>query len=270
MTAALVWKLLTPSTHPAAVAVIGVFGPGDRACDRLGFGPLEVGRVRVRDFGGVDRGVVARWDERSLHLMPHGGPAVVRAVLAWLASRGVEEQHDLDPRLIYPEANDRLEALMLDALANAESPLAVDLLLAQPEHWRHAARATNANLPLPEGGDRGVGVMDSRSQSSAGGDQNQLRRQTKEHQEEALPGPSLGEGDKTKPGPVADARGSWSRAVRTLLVDRHVHVEGPRGHPSTNLPQARPVESSRPWPRPHWSRRRNRRTSGTRPVFGAR
>ena len=40
-----------------------------------------------------------------------------------------------DPRARFPEAQTLLEACMLDALSRAASPLAVDLLLAQPAHW---------------------------------------------------------------------------------------------------------------------------------------
>jgi GTP1/Obg family GTP-binding protein len=42
---------------------------------------------------------------------------------------------------LYPEASDRFEALMLAALARAQSPLAIDLLLDQPRRWRRIRRA---------------------------------------------------------------------------------------------------------------------------------
>jgi tRNA modification GTPase len=66
--------------------------------------------------------------------MPHAGRAVLRGLAAALERAGIAEGR-LDPRAVYPEAGSLLEARMLDALARAASPMAIDLLLAQPERW---------------------------------------------------------------------------------------------------------------------------------------
>jgi hypothetical protein len=136
------WRILTPTTAPGAVAIIGLEGssPGDidSAVDRLGLDPVPVGRVSLQTLSGHDRGLVARWSQTCLHVMPHGGSAVVREVTARLSAVGIPPASIPDPVATYPEAQDRLEALMLHALALAESPLAIDLLLDQPRRWHSA------------------------------------------------------------------------------------------------------------------------------------
>lgn len=104
--------------------------------------PGPVGTMRLAGFhddaGEIDAGLIVRAGERDAHLMPHGGPRVVQRLLSRLRELGAElpdanEQH---PRLLYPEADDDYEALMLHALHRARSPLAIDLLLDQPQRWR--------------------------------------------------------------------------------------------------------------------------------------
>lgn len=136
------WRLLTPPSTPGAVAVIGLEGANEAAVDkaiaRLGLGPVPAGGVALRPLSTHDRGLVARWTPNCLHLMPHGGSAVVREVLARLLEIGIEAACAPDPLKTYPEAPDRLTALMLHALALAESPRAIDLLLDQPRRWKGA------------------------------------------------------------------------------------------------------------------------------------
>jgi tRNA modification GTPase len=102
-----------------------------------------VGAARLADLGGEDRGLAVRLDEDSAWLMPHGGPAVTAAVLR-VARAAAEDADaavalapggtDRDPR--WPEAADAVEAAMLDVMSHAASPLALDLLAAQPARWR--------------------------------------------------------------------------------------------------------------------------------------
>lgn len=61
--------------------------------------------------------------------MPHGGPAVIRAISAELTERLGAETRTWIP----PQAD--IRARVAEALAIARSPLAIDLLLQQPERW---------------------------------------------------------------------------------------------------------------------------------------
>lgn len=152
------WNVQTAPT-PGAIAVIELVASDaatlDRALEWIGFGPISVGAVALRDLGGIDRGLVARWAGESVHLMPHGGAAVVKGVLGWLESRGISGLGAIDAGLMYPEAADRIEALMLLALSKAASPMAVDVLLRQPALWRalgidagaHGAMEAAARVP---------------------------------------------------------------------------------------------------------------------------
>ncbi|TVQ63253.1 MAG: GTP-binding protein [Phycisphaerales bacterium] len=139
------YRLSTPPGRPAAIAIIDLTAATPADLDallaRLGMTPtdhaLGVGEVRLRDLAGVDRGLVARLTPTHAQCMPHGGPGVVRALVAAMESAGAvaaDEQSDAE----YPEASDAIEAHTLAALARASSPLAVDLLLDQPRRWREA------------------------------------------------------------------------------------------------------------------------------------
>lgn len=129
-------RLATPPAA-GAIAILEIIGDAARLWPALG-GEPPVGRAVVRMLLGVDRGVVMRWTDQLVHLMPHGGPAVLRALTRELASLGVEPMSapsDEDLRTLHPEAASVIEARMLETLARAPSPRAIDLLLAQPERW---------------------------------------------------------------------------------------------------------------------------------------
>ena len=134
------WRIVTPRTGPGALAAIELAGDGvDDALKTLGIGAVGVGRVALRDLCGVDRGVVARWSTRCALLMPHGGVEILRALVEQLSACGLERNDTLGEeglRDAYPEAADLVEARMLEALARAASPRAIDLLLDQPRRWR--------------------------------------------------------------------------------------------------------------------------------------
>lgn len=142
------WRLATPTAAPGSAGAIAVFhleGDIDVAAAALGIGPVRAGEVRLRRFADVDTGVVARPAPGCLLLMPHAGPAVVRRMGAWLVARGVMPGAVDDPRTLYPEAQSLIEARMLDTLARAASPLAIDLLLDQPRRWtQHTGDAHDA------------------------------------------------------------------------------------------------------------------------------
>lgn len=98
--------------------------------------PVHTGQARLRDIGGVDAVLVARWSERAATLSMHGGPFVVRAMLDACARAGVTIDDVASPRDQHPEAADDVEARMLAALAACPSRIAVPLLLDQPRRWR--------------------------------------------------------------------------------------------------------------------------------------
>ncbi len=136
--------------HPAGA------GRADRAGGAGGGGGgggWPVGRLRLQSLAGIDEGLAGRIDTGVAQLMPHGGLRVVQKVTAWLVDQGVEGMKGageragaggrggrggaaVDSRKLYPEAGSRMEADLLDALAKAASPAAVDVLAAQPRRWR--------------------------------------------------------------------------------------------------------------------------------------
>ncbi len=127
------WSLASaPGT--SALAVIEVTGDVDAALVVCGIKPVAVGEVGLRDFFGLDAGVVARYSVAHAHLMPHGGPAVVRGMLAGLTRAGITPSHN--PQ--YPEAHSTNEARALAALARAASPIAVDAVLSRTDRWSDA------------------------------------------------------------------------------------------------------------------------------------
>lgn len=140
------WRLATPPVG-GAIAVIEVRGDVSGALARLGIAPVGRGEIRLRDLAGIDAGVVARWDESMAHLMPHAGPAVLAALADALDRAGVAHAGAIPARAAYPEGADVYEALMLDALARAHSPLGVDLLLDQPRRWRAAGAPDPGGVP---------------------------------------------------------------------------------------------------------------------------
>lgn len=126
-----IWTLQTART-PGAIALIQIDGDIDHALRALSIPPVGIGELRVRDLAGVDTGVVARWTDSCAHLMPHGGPAITRALIDALRRAGLAERS----RATWPEATDEIESHMLDALSRTPSPIAIDLLLDQPRRWR--------------------------------------------------------------------------------------------------------------------------------------
>jgi hypothetical protein len=133
------WSIQTPTGAAGAIAVIQITAPSKEALDdslvRLELPSIGIGEVRLANLLGVDRGIIARWSACSLHMMPHGGPEVLRRLTHALLAAGIAERAPADPRLAYPEARSLLEARVLDVLSRAASPLAIDLLLDQPRRW---------------------------------------------------------------------------------------------------------------------------------------
>ncbi|MFN0011828.1 MAG: GTPase [Phycisphaerales bacterium] len=129
----------------AAFMVQGDAGELDRALAALCGRAVPVGAWGLRDLGGIDRGVVARWSRTHASIMPHAGPEIVRQLAAKLAALGLTSPAAAS--VAFPEAGTDIESHMLSALACAASPLAVDLLLDQPRRWRQEVMgATSAAL----------------------------------------------------------------------------------------------------------------------------
>jgi hypothetical protein len=124
-------------------------GELEAALARLGVGVIVPGSVLLRSLGDVDTGIVSRWDELSVLFMPHGGQAVIRELAAALEMAGLSENRRPSARDAYPEAGSEVEAKMLEALARARSPLAIDLLLDQPRRWAVPANHGAPSLDDP-------------------------------------------------------------------------------------------------------------------------
>ncbi len=136
------YRVATDRSRPGAIGVIDLRGDADLLSE-IGLPKLEPGAMRLADLWGVDRGLVVGWSAGFLQVMPHGGPAVVKAVVCEMEARGAARAVSDERALaaLYPEARDRIEARMLAALAEAQSPLAVDLLLRQPGLWRAGGKS---------------------------------------------------------------------------------------------------------------------------------
>jgi tRNA modification GTPase len=137
---------LATAPGPGAIAVIHLAGdvaPALAAICGAPAGDWPVGSTRVAPLGGVDRGVAARVAERAAILTPHGGPRVVERLLMRLLELGVElvRAADLPAVELFPEAGERVAALVLARLPQARTRAAVELLLDQPRRWREAGAA---------------------------------------------------------------------------------------------------------------------------------
>jgi tRNA modification GTPase len=134
--------------RPAAVAVLRLWGDVSGALRTLGAREVPVGSWALRtlsDASGtaIDSGVVVRLRDDLADLMPHGAPLAVRALEQALTDAGataldVEARDEATLRALWPAARSLIEARMLSALARAQSPRAVELLLAQPARWQGA------------------------------------------------------------------------------------------------------------------------------------
>lgn len=130
---------------PAAIGVVTVTTQRESVLNQFLRGVTserqsQVGSVRLAVVPEVDELVVARPSPTVALLMPHGGPRIRQRLAEHLAAHGatVVQPSTLNSTTAFPEARDEVHAAALTALATAPSPLAIDLLLAQPERWRSA------------------------------------------------------------------------------------------------------------------------------------
>jgi len=136
---------LTTANTPGAVAILQL--RGERAVRTLeqltGKTEWQAGVVRLCDFAGIDEGLAVvttsptDQKDHAVQLMPHGGLRVVQLLIAYLVENlGCEVGNNPAPLDLYPEAASAIEADMLDTIAKAHSPGAIDLLADQPKRWR--------------------------------------------------------------------------------------------------------------------------------------
>ncbi len=122
----------TPRAAPGAIAMIRLVHDDVAS---LGLIDPAMGAVRLGKLFDIDEGVIVRWDADSIVLMPHGGIAILQALSKALTELGVAHRDVVDPVAMYREAQSEIEAWMLYAIAQASSPLAIDVLLEQPKRW---------------------------------------------------------------------------------------------------------------------------------------
>lgn len=130
---------LTTANTPGAVAIVQLHGGGVLSLlqQLTGRAQWVDRRAMLVDFAGIDEGLAIQTRDDSAQLMPHGGPRVVQRLLDHLVNEfGCFYDSEPDAMALYPEASSPIEADMLDAIARAASPAAIDLLAAQPALWR--------------------------------------------------------------------------------------------------------------------------------------
>ncbi len=129
---------LTTANTPGAVAILQLHGGSvvDVLQQLTGRKAWPERRVAVCKLGEIDEGLAVVLGGQAAQLMPHGGPRVVQKLIERLTrDLGCVYESSPDPKALYPEARSPIEADMLDAVARAASPAAVDLLAQQPRLW---------------------------------------------------------------------------------------------------------------------------------------
>lgn len=129
------WTLLTPASQ-GAIAIIQITGDVDHVLSSLTErSSWEIGKMHLTNIPEIDEVVAVKLSETLAHIMPHGGMQVLRNFSQRCADLGIGQGDT--PQ--FPEAEDEIEAVMLLTLSIAESPLAAELLLAQPPKLRGAS-----------------------------------------------------------------------------------------------------------------------------------
>lgn len=129
------WTLLTPASQ-GAIAIIQLAGDVDHALSSLTQrSSWETRKIHLTQIPEIDEVIAVKLSETLAHIMPHGGMQVLRNFAQRCANVGIRQEDA--PQ--FPEAKDEIEAAMLRALSIADSPLAAELLLAQPPKLRGAS-----------------------------------------------------------------------------------------------------------------------------------
>jgi len=133
------WMLLTPPSQ-GAIAIVQLVGDVTSTMYQLTNREVwEDGRLYLVNIPDIDEAVSVKINDDLAYIMPHGGLQILRKLAGRFSELEIEQCDE--PQ--FPEAKDEFESQMLKTLAIAESPLAVALLLKQPELLR-------ANKPTEE------------------------------------------------------------------------------------------------------------------------
>jgi hypothetical protein len=152
------WRLVSPAHaigRGASIAIVELRGDVSAVLTRLLGHDVAGGRVRLVEPPDADQMIVARTAMDEALLFPHAGAALTRRVIEAIERAGaVIDASDTTAATCEPTDAASLSPLLHDALVRAASPLAIDLLLEQPERWDRvwAARGTDAAMVLPAEG----------------------------------------------------------------------------------------------------------------------
>ena len=125
------WTLLTP-TNMGAIAVIQL--PAAELSNLTTRSQWDEGKLYLVHIPDIDEAIAVKVNNQVAHIMPHGGLHILRKLKERLAALGIEQTKTP----IFNEAQDDIEAEMLETLSVAASPLAAKLLLEQPAKLRNA------------------------------------------------------------------------------------------------------------------------------------
>lgn len=127
------YTIQSPQGIPGPIGLIHIEADAADDLDSL-FRALSSGTVRTGDARLIhlrdgESAVIARWTPLQAHVMPHAGVEVMRSVIRTLQSAGAV------PQPAPPCPSESPLAGLSDTLADAASPMAIDLLLDQPRRW---------------------------------------------------------------------------------------------------------------------------------------
>ncbi|MBX3317066.1 MAG: 50S ribosome-binding GTPase [Phycisphaeraceae bacterium] len=132
--------LQSPRGLPGAIALFRIAADSERELDacleQMGSRPVRAGQARLSTLHQGHQAVIARWTPTEAHVMPHGGIIVLKQVESIIKHAGADL---LEHQPLLPDKDDPAPHLE-SALANAASPLAIDLLLDQPRRWSLSPR----------------------------------------------------------------------------------------------------------------------------------
>lgn len=129
---------LATANTPGAVAILQLHGQGvTQTLEQLtGRSDWRLRIAMLCNFAGIDEGLAVLLSQDNAQLMPHGGPRVVQKLIGQLTTDlGCSYDAQPDTRVMFPEASSPIQADMLDAIARAASPAAIELLANQPALW---------------------------------------------------------------------------------------------------------------------------------------
>lgn len=152
------WRLVSPAHaigRGGAIAIVELRGDVSAVLTRLLGHDVASGRVRLVEPPDADQMIVARAATDEALLFPHAGAALTRRVIQAIERAGaVIDASETTAARCEPTDAASLAPLLHNTLVRAASPLAIDLLLEQPERWGRvwATPGTDAAMVLPAEG----------------------------------------------------------------------------------------------------------------------